>query len=322
MKYTIFGFSQKKLIEFKLDLLDALILRYFIDFKDTDKMASEIFENDKFYWVDYASLLKAIPIANVQKDRVYRRLKKMVDVGILKHHTKKAAGTYSFYATGIKYGELIDTDYLSKATVSKTEGTVLKTEGYGVENGECTVLKTEGYGKNTRTKDYSIKDKSINNSSIKYTTQDIDDVWIDYPKKAGKSIAYKKIPGLLKKYGKEQLIRAVTRYAKEAKGKDTQYILNGSTFFNGRYEDYLDENYKEVKSAKNTNRQYGKKNLRFDNFTGRENDYEAIEESLLNQDEVDENKEFEGVKLLNEFRKKRAEQDGTYSDWRNTGELP
>ncbi|QLY77825.1 hypothetical protein [Clostridium intestinale] len=321
MKYTIFGFSQKKLIEFKLDLLDALILRYFIDFKDTDKMASEIFENDKFYWVDYASLLKAIPIANVQKDRVYRRLKKMVDVGILKHHTKKAAGTYSFYATGLKYGELIDTDYLSKVTVSKTEGTVLKTEGYGVENGEGTVLKTEGYGKNTRTKDYSIKDKSINNSSIKYTTQDIDDVWNDYPKKMGKSIAYKKIPELLKKYGKEQLLRAVTRYAKEAKGKETQFILHGSTFFNGRYEDYLDKNYKAVNSP-NNNKQYGKKNLRFDNFTGRENDYEAIEESLLNQNEADENEEFEGATLLDEYRKKRAEQEGNSTNWRNTGELP
>jgi hypothetical protein len=26
-------------------------------------------------------------------------------------------------------------------------------------------------------------------------------------------------------------------------GKEKQYILNGSTFFNGRYEDYLDSNY-------------------------------------------------------------------------------
>ncbi|XZM77686.1 helix-turn-helix domain-containing protein [Clostridium perfringens] len=86
-------------------------------------------------------------------------------------------------------------------------------------------------------------DKSIKRNS----NQDIEEIWSLYPLKKGKANAIKKIPKLLKEYGKEQIVRCIERYIEEIKkeNKSKEFILHGSTFFNGRYIDYLDCNYQE-----------------------------------------------------------------------------
>lgn len=84
-----------------------------------------------------------------------------------------------------------------------------------------------------------------------YSAIDYENIWNLYPNKKGKAIAIKKIPMLLKKYSKEELLNCVTRYSNEVRGKDRQYILNGSTFFTSRYVDYLDVNYQEEKVNSN-----------------------------------------------------------------------
>ncbi|MDV5110389.1 hypothetical protein G6Z12_13615 [Clostridium perfringens] len=97
---------------------------------------------------------------------------------------------------------------------------------------------------------YKLKDNS---------NQDIEEIWSLYPLKKGKASAIKKIPKLLKEYGKEQIIRCIERYIEEIKkeNKSKEFILHGSTFFNGRYIDYLDCNYQEdiiTKSKEETKR--------------------------------------------------------------------
>lgn len=70
-------------------------------------------------------------------------------------------------------------------------------------------------------------------------------IWKIYPKKVGKAKAMKKIPKIVKEIGEDKLIRAINSYKQTIKGKDIQYVLQGDTFFNGRYIDYLDVNIKE-----------------------------------------------------------------------------
>lgn len=84
----------------------------------------------------------------------------------------------------------------------------------------------------------TIYNNTINNI---YSANDAQDIWELYPNKKGKAQAMKKIPKLLETLGKEVLIGCIKKYSDEVKGKDKQFILNGSTFFNGRYEDYLDD---------------------------------------------------------------------------------
>ncbi|WP_346884357.1 hypothetical protein [Clostridium sp. UBA4395] len=82
-----------------------------------------------------------------------------------------------------------------------------------------------------------------NDKNIKNIYSDFEKEIISlYPGKKIKAVREKKLPKLLKEYGEEQIKRCVERYAKECKDKktDKQFILNESTFWNGRYKDYLD----------------------------------------------------------------------------------
>ena len=51
------------------------------------------------------------------------------------------------------------------------------------------------------------------------------------------------MPALIKKYGFEQMERSIKRYSESIKDTDKKFILQGSTFVNARYEDYLDANF-------------------------------------------------------------------------------
>lgn len=91
------------------------------------------------------------------------------------------------------------------------------------------------------------KENNICLSNDKKYIESFVELWKIYPKKVGKAKSEKLVKKLLKKYTLEELIRAVQRYSKSVEGKDKQFILQGDTFFNGRFEDYLDLNYEENK---------------------------------------------------------------------------
>ena len=77
MKYTIHGFSQSVAIQLGMDNDDLLILRWIVDSINVDKMDVVCENNEIYYLINYDSLLKDIPILQIKKDTLYRRLKKM-----------------------------------------------------------------------------------------------------------------------------------------------------------------------------------------------------------------------------------------------------
>jgi uncharacterized phage protein (TIGR02220 family) len=107
MKFTILGYSQIKLIEFGMDTMDALLLRYFIDFKDSKAMIKEKIGEDTFYWLKYDGIVRELPILKLKSDSIYRRLKNMCKINVLKHKTLEKNGTYSYFAIGENYIKLI-----------------------------------------------------------------------------------------------------------------------------------------------------------------------------------------------------------------------
>lgn len=136
---------------------------------------------------------------------------------------------------------LIDGNY-NKANYDRTKWYAITEKGLSIlPNGEMESLKKEN--PNDQMGEPIPYINTYINTDI-YTSGDEEDIWNMYPNKKGKAQAIKKIPKILSKYGKEHIARCVERYVKEVKGKETQFVLNGSTFFNGRFEDYLDENYK------------------------------------------------------------------------------
>jgi predicted phage replisome organizer len=79
----------------------------------------------------------------------------------------------------------------------------------------------------------------------------IEEIWKIYPNKKGKADVIKKIPKILKTISKDKLIESIERYKKDVdyqrkNGFKNLNYMNGSTFFNGRYMDYLEEKKEEV----------------------------------------------------------------------------
>ena len=107
MKFTLLDFSQQGLVSLGLDIIDAMILRYFIDFKATNKMKMEQVDGCTYFWIRYDAVLKELPILNIKKCTVQARFFKLRDAGVLTHYVKKLGGTYSFLGIGDKYKELL-----------------------------------------------------------------------------------------------------------------------------------------------------------------------------------------------------------------------
>lgn len=74
-------------------------------------------------------------------------------------------------------------------------------------------------------------------------------VWKAYPKKLGKGQVSRTQKARLAKIGTDELLRAVERYKRSVSGKNIQYVMNGSTFFNSGYVDFLDSNYSDSQSS-------------------------------------------------------------------------
>lgn len=107
MKHTIMGFRQDKLIKFGLDIIDASILRYFIDFKESNGMNTREVEGHIYYWLRYDAVLREFPIFRMKKCTVQSRFFKLRDSGMLTHLVVREKGTYSFFGIGENYKELI-----------------------------------------------------------------------------------------------------------------------------------------------------------------------------------------------------------------------
>lgn len=96
---------------------------------------------------------------------------------------------------------------------------------------------------------------NINNINNIYSSNLAEEIWKAYPNKKGKAKSITCINKILKSISKEELLRCIDRYKQDvenqrANGFKTLAYKNGSTFFNGGYIDYLDENYQEEKNNK------------------------------------------------------------------------
>ena len=169
MKYTILGFNQELLIQYGLDCIDALILRYIVDFSNTDRMMRVQANEKTYFWLKYEKLLADIPIAKINsKDVLRRRLKKMVTANILEHYTHREQGTYSYYRINPnKYEPLVR---------RIARGATEKSEGYDPEVAGVTTEKSEQIDKSTKdnpsTKDTVIPPPSLSSSRKESSSAD------------------------------------------------------------------------------------------------------------------------------------------------------
>jgi len=138
-----------------------------------------------------------------------------------------------------------------KGTQRELKGNLKPSNGEGLHDGEEHKGNLKEHKGNTKVT--PIKDKEKDKENI---YSDINEIRKCYPGKKAKSIADRKLPKLVKQYGKEQLINTIRRYKEDVEmqrkgGFKTLNFKNEGTFWNGGYIDYLDENYEEVKETIN-----------------------------------------------------------------------
>ena len=122
MKYTICGFNQQKLFDYKLDINDAQILRWLIDFAATGKMRKLIENNTVYYLVNYEAIICAFPIMGITSTKaIANRFEKYVNCGLLQKTVRKGgafSGTATLFAITSLVGDMIY-DEKSEQTNSK-----------------------------------------------------------------------------------------------------------------------------------------------------------------------------------------------------------
>jgi uncharacterized phage protein (TIGR02220 family) len=287
MKYTVFGFSQAKLIEFGLDVSDALLLRYFVDFQESGNMHEEKVNGKTYYWVNYKNIILDIPIIALKKDSIYRRFIKMTKLGILEHATIKCKGTYSYYKLGTNYinliysmnkdpsplgyksnlGDEINPDPLE---YESQPGNEMNPYPLGYESqpddemnpyplgDESQSLKDKNPEqsinllKDSSTKDSSTKDPSTKDSSTK---KHIHDDVVDYlNQKCGTSYksTTQKTQKLINSRQKEgftleDFYKVIDNKAKDWLKKDMEQYLRPITLFGTNFESYLNQNNRREK---------------------------------------------------------------------------
>ena len=104
MKYTIFGFSQQAVLDLNestgagIDITDLQILDWFVDFFAGTMDKRQIGEN-VYGWVLARKVCEEFPLLGLKEQAVRKRLKKLVDAGVLESKVvkNKQDGTKAFY---------------------------------------------------------------------------------------------------------------------------------------------------------------------------------------------------------------------------------
>lgn len=168
MKHTIMGFRQDKLVKFGLDIIDASILRYFIDFKESNGMNTREVEGHIYYWLRYDAVLREFPIFRMKKCTVQSRFFKLRDAGMLTHLVVREKGTYSFFGIGENYKELITREGAeeenSKGICEGAKG--MGEEPKGIDEKYKGMMGKEPKGMDEESKGCGFK-STTNNPSIK-----------------------------------------------------------------------------------------------------------------------------------------------------------
>lgn len=155
MKYTIFGFSQEKVLNLcdehqSIDERDLMILRWIMDFYFGD-MEKLVIDGTEYGWVNASYVCEELPIMHLNPEAVRRRLKKLVKFGLLYHRQVKNSevGTRAYYRPTERAVQLQS----GTGTTSKCDG--------------GTTSKCDPVPLQSSNKDSSISDPSITNQSIK-----------------------------------------------------------------------------------------------------------------------------------------------------------
>jgi len=166
MKLEIMGFSQQGLLALGLDIEDAVLLRWFIDYQGTQRMKAVPNPDDgkMYFWVSFIKVCEDLPMITRSDRYMSRKFDKLVAVGVLeKYSTIGPKGKISSFR--ISDGD----QYLSLITSMSVKGDMaaLKSD-MAVQNGDMALSPNgdmqsnlNNLPSNNNTVDNQLKDKEV-----------------------------------------------------------------------------------------------------------------------------------------------------------------
>ena len=140
MKQTIAGFNQEYALTLrktvpgkggadktiKIDCTDLTILRWLVDFYPS--MKKKTVDGKEYVWLTHKKLMEDIPLLDITKRACIDRMQKLVEFGILEYKLLRQGGTFSLYAFGENYINLVQSTNTG-ACSQPTQGTTADQQG-------------------------------------------------------------------------------------------------------------------------------------------------------------------------------------------------
>lgn len=218
MKYSIAGFSQQKLIDHDIDLTDAHILRWILDFMPN--MKKHTVNQKQYVWLKQSYFLAEMPVCGIKsRQGLDKRLVKMVEKGFMeKMHITHKGGRCCYVLLTDKVGDLVTQSHDNHSL----QGTATHDNHSCRGHDNHSLQGHDNSGLHAR--DSSITDSSISNPSIntpltpqgeKKPDDDFEQFWTSFPRqrRGDKQNTQKKWGKALEKgYTVEQIIQGVMNY--------------------------------------------------------------------------------------------------------------
>ena len=118
MKYNIMGFDQREVIKLRrtetvngkaqqvgIDLIDLGILSVIADMSNRVSIKKVLLEDGQYSWISYNSILEDLPIINIEKKQLSRRIAKLQSFDLVKCvvERQKGIGTFTYIRVGKMY---------------------------------------------------------------------------------------------------------------------------------------------------------------------------------------------------------------------------
>lgn len=119
MKYNL-NINQKAIIDndLDIDIIDGAILDYMYSFSHSSKIMKVFEGNLVYYFFAHKKIVEDLPVLRIKPDAVYRRLKKMCDLGLILQHPNSKQLRMTLYAFTDVIQSLYFDDVTSKAETS------------------------------------------------------------------------------------------------------------------------------------------------------------------------------------------------------------
>lgn len=216
MRFSFFGFSQRAAIDLGLDPADLLILRWFVDFRNSGKMISKEIDGKMFYLVSYSAVAEDLTILYMKKDSVYRRFKKMCDKNVLEKRVIKSKKTLVYFNTAENFPKLEDFSFIEKYIKNMKKENSYNYTPAQLNDAEDTCLDDKAISSDNICSDNNCsEDICVDNDAMSSYNNRNEDTEVSPKNTKPKTIKYAKAKSKKSKHSKSKSKKAKSKSARQ-----------------------------------------------------------------------------------------------------------